>query len=160
MNHCHKSTENVLTVAQQTKLLDLVRCGIGVVAVHASYYSFLEWDEVHEFYGTRFTVHGSSKAVLQVRMLDKEHPIMADLPDSFEVVSELYESQPLPDDRHLLAESREKGTDIVHPSVWTRMYGKGRIVTILPGHWADNYRVEDFQTLINNSVLWAAGRLD
>jgi type 1 glutamine amidotransferase len=39
------------------------------------------------------------------------------------------------------------------------MYGKGRIVTILPGHEADAYRVTGLQKIIASSTLWAARRL-
>jgi len=168
MNNCYRALEDektgklIITESQRKKLLDLVRGGLGVVAVHASYYSFPDeqWNEFHELFGSRFIKHGSSKALLQVNTVDKSHPIMEDLADSFEIVSELYESQPLPDDCHVLARSREKGTDNVHPSVWTRMYGQGRVVTVLPGHWPDSYRIEGFQELIVASAKWVAYRID
>ena len=60
----------------------------------------------------------------------------------------------------LLATAADEGATTAHPSVWTRNYGKGRVVTILPAHWPDAYNVKEFQQLIANSVLWAAGRLD
>jgi len=158
MHHCYKSVKGVITAKQQQRLLELVRGGVGVVGIHASYYSFLEWDEVHEFYGARFIKHGASEAVLVVRTVDKKHPITRELADSFEVVSELYESTPLAKDCHVLARAKEKGTAKEQPSVWTRLYGTGRVVTILPGHWPDSYKVAGFQKLIASSVLWAAGR--
>lgn len=160
MHHCHKSVKDIITEQQQQKLLELVRSGVGVVGIHASYYSFLEWDEYHEFYGTRFIKHGDSKAVLVVRTVDGRHPVTKGLAESFEVVSELYESEPLAQDCHVLARAKEKGSTAEHPSVWTRLYGKGRIVTILPGHWPDSYRVPDFQKLIASGALWAADRCD
>jgi len=159
MNHCYEDDKGVLTESQKQALLDLVRGGVGVVAIHGSYYSFVKWDEYHTFYGARFVRHGDAKAVIVVATVDKKHPIMKPLPDAFEVVSELYESTPLEKDCHVLARAREKGTDKDHPSVWTRMYGKGRIVTILAGHWPDSYKVPDFQKLIAQSVLWAGHRL-
>jgi type 1 glutamine amidotransferase len=160
MHHCHKSAEGVLTDRQKQTLLELVRGGLGVVGIHASYYSFPEWDEYRELYGARFTTHGASEAVLVVRTVDSEHPIMKGLADSFEVMSELYESTPLAPDCHVLARARERGTAKEHPSVRTRRYGQGRVVTILPAHWPDSYRVADFQKLIAASTLWAAGRRD
>lgn len=160
MNHCFESAEGVLNQAQKRKLLDLIRGGVGVVAIHASYYSFLDWDEVHELYGTRFTQHGSSEIDVDVRMVDRSHPITRDLPETFRVRSELYESTPLADDCRVLALAREVGAEKEHPSVWTREYGKGRVVTILPAHWPEAYRVAEFQQLIANSTLWAAARPD
>ncbi len=159
-DHCVRYTKGVLNEAQKAKFLELVRGGLGVVAVHASYWSFLKWDEVHELHGARFTVHGSPKARILVKTVDAKHPITRTLDASFEVVSELYESTPLAKDCHVLARAREVDKDAWHPSVWTRMYGKGRVVTILPGHWPDSYKVDGFQKLIARSILWASRRLD
>jgi len=159
MNHCHKSTKGVLSESQKEKLLKLVRGGTGVVAMHASYYSFLKWDEVRKLYGPRFTKHGKVDVYVNVRLLDKDHPVTKGLTD-FESHSELYQSTPLPDDCHLLAVAKEKGTEKEYPSVWTRNYGKGRVVTILIAHWPDAYRVEQFQKLIANSARWAAQESD
>ncbi len=159
MNHCYAKAKDTLTDKQQQALLDVVRGGVGVVAVHASYFSFVKWEEVHKFYGAVFTTHGSAKAVVVVSTVDKKHPIMKDLDASFEVVSELYESTPLAKDCHVLAEAWDKDKRKAHPSVWTRMYGKGRVVTILPGHWPKNYGVPAFQKLIARSAQWAAHRL-
>lgn len=159
MNHCYQKAEGVLTEKGKRRLLDLIRGGVGVVAVHASYYSFPEWKDIRELYGAQFTRHGSSKAVVVVETVDKKHPIMQGLADSFEVVSELYESTPLAKGCHVLARAHEKEKQAAHPSVWTRMYGKGRVVTILPGHWPDNYTSPDFQRLIARSAQWAAGRI-
>lgn len=158
MNHCFESAENVISPSQQARLLDLIRNGTGVVAVHASYYSFVEWDGIRELYGPRFTRHGQTDVMITVETLDSDHPVMKDLPPAFEVRSELYESTPLPGDCHLLARARESTLDIWHPSVWTRTYGEGRVVTILPAHWPDAYDVPAFQQLIAQAILWTAGR--
>jgi len=157
MNHCFEKAEGVLTDGQKQKLLDLVRNGVGVVAIHASYYSFLDWDAVHDLYGARFTQHGSSDINVDVRFVDRSHPITRDLPETFRVRTELYESTPLAEDCHVLAMAKEEGKQQEHPSVWTRDYGKGRVVTILPAHWPEAYKLPEFQQLIANSVRWAAG---
>jgi len=158
MNHCYKATQGVLTDAQKQKLLERVRSGVGVVGIHASYYSFEEWEDYHRLYGARFVKHEASDARLVVTIVDKEHPITQGLDDSFEVVSELYQSTPPAEDCRILARSREAGTDPEYPSVWTRTYGKGRIVAILPGHWPDSYRVDGFQKLLASAARWAARR--
>ncbi len=158
MNHCHKAAKGVLTDRQKARLLELVRGGIGVVALHASYYSFARWEEYRKLYGTTFTRHGSSNVTLVVRMVDRTHPIAKGLDESFEVRSELYESKPLAADCRVLARAREKDKPQEHPSVWTRSYGRGRVVTILPAHWPQAYQVAGFQKLIAASTLWAAGR--
>jgi len=158
MDHCYKSTEGVLTEPEKEKLLALVRGGVGVVAIHASYYSFLDWDGFHRLFGTRWIDHGEVDVHLAVTFVDREHPVTADLPGSIEVHSELYRSEPLAKDCHLLARASENGANQQYPSVWTRMYGQGRVVVILPGHWPDAYEKDGFQRLIANSAAWAARR--
>jgi type 1 glutamine amidotransferase len=155
MNHCFESTEGVLTEGQKGKLLETVRRGTGVVAIHASYYSFVKWDQCRQIYGAKFVDHDEVDIMIEVRMVDRNHPVTRGLPESFETHSELYQSTPLAADCHLLAVAREKGTEAEYPSVWARKYGDGRVVTILPAHWPDAYRSKDFQKLIAQSVRWA-----
>ncbi len=154
MYHCHKSTKEILTQAQKDKLLSVVKEGVGVVALHASYYSFVEWDEYHKFFGARFIKHGKAEANLRVTLLKNNHPIFKGLSKPLELVSELYQSTPVAKKSNILAHSVEIGQDERFPSIWTRTYGKGRIVTILPGHWADNFHNASFQRLIINSMDW------
>jgi type 1 glutamine amidotransferase len=158
MQHCHESASGVLTESQKKNLLKLIQGGTGVVAVHASYYSFVGWEEVRALYGTRFIQHGEVDIDLSVRFVDREHPITRALPAAIVTHSELYQSEPLAKDCHLLAVARQNGTDTEYPSVWTRMFGQGRVVTILPAHWPDAYEKAAFQKLIAGSAKWAAKR--
>ncbi len=155
MNHCFKTTEGVLNESQKTKLLERIRSGTSVVAVHASYYSFTKWDQCREIYGAKFIDHEEVDIMLDVRVTDRNHPVTKGLPESFEIHSELYQSTLLSADCHLLAVAKEKGTNTEYPSVWTRKYGQGRVVTILPAHWPDAYHSKPFQKLIIQSVKWA-----
>ena len=160
MDHCYQSAAGVLSESRKAKLLDLVRGGLSVVAVHASYYSFPEWNAVRELYGPTIIKHENVDQYIVGRFIDRSHPITKDLPETFRLRSELYQSTPLPADCHLLAVAKDEGATKEYPCVWTRSYGRGRVVTILPAHWPDAYDVREFQQLIANSVLWAAGRLD
>jgi len=155
MNHCFKSADGVLTEGQKNKLLQFIRRGKGVVAIHASYYSFPEWEKCRQIYGASFIRHDDVDIMIQVRVTDRDHPVTLGLPEYFELHSELYQSTPLAADCHLLAVAREKGTETEYPSVWTRKYGDGRIVTILPAHWPDAYCSKPFQKLIVQSINWA-----
>ena len=155
MDHCYQSGQGVLTDQQKATLLKWIRGGVGAVAVHASYYSFPEWSEVRQLYGPTFIKHEKVDQYILGRFVDRSHPISRNLPETFRLRSELYQSTPLPADCHLLAAAKDEGASVEHPSVWTRKYGKGRVVTILPAHWPDAYHVPEFQQLIVNSVLWA-----
>jgi type 1 glutamine amidotransferase len=159
MHHCFKEAKGNITEAQLQRMFDLVRSGVGVVGIHASYYSFPEREDMRALFGTRFVKHSpSSEVIAVVDTVDPDHPITKGLAPSFEVMTEVYESEPLAADCHVLARAREKDKDAEHPSVWTRMYGRGRVVTILPAHWPKSFEQKDFQALIASSTLWAAGR--
>ena len=97
--------------------------------------------------------------MLQLRS-QKSHPIFAGVPQSLALVGELYYSTKLPEDCDILAHASEQGETPEQPAVWTRTQGKGRIVTILPGHWPENFRQAGFQRLIANSIAWALGDKD
>lgn len=101
-------------------------------------------------------IGGHSHVYLTVRVTEDKRPITQGLPATFEVKSELYQSKPLAEDCRVLAVAKEKGKDAEYPSVWTRAYGKGRVVTILPAHWPEAYKVPEFQKLIAASARWAA----
>ena len=111
MDHCYQSAQGVLDGQQKTNLLEWVRGGVGVVAVHASYYSFPEWKEVRELYGPRFIKHEKVDQYIAGKFVDRAHPITRGLPETFRLHSELYQSTPLPADCHLLAVARDEGRD-------------------------------------------------
>jgi type 1 glutamine amidotransferase len=159
MNHCFGKRAGVLTPAQQVKLLSTIREGTGVAAVHCSYWSFGEWKDFREVFGATFIRHGRNAKII-VRFVDRQHPISRALPETIDLSCELYQSTPLAKDCHVLAVAKHAGTEAEHPSVWTKSYGKGRVVTILPAHPVDSFRVPDFQKLIVRGLLWSAGRLD
>jgi type 1 glutamine amidotransferase len=156
MNHCFKDARGVLTDAQKAKLLALIRGGVGVVGIHASYYSFTRWADIRKVWGATFTRHGKVDVMLTVTIVDKKHPVAEGVGDAFESHSELYQSTPLAKDCHLIAKAKEKGRDGEYPSVWTRTEGKGRVAVILPAHWPDAYKVPAFVRLIANAAKWAA----
>lgn len=158
MDHCFQSSKGVLTDGQKAKLLEWVRSGVGVVAVHASYYSFPEWKEAREIFGTQFTTHGNVDIHVIAKFTDRKHPISKDLPETLRLHTELYQSTPLAPDCHVLAVAKEENTTAEYPSIWTRDYGGGRVVVILPGHWPDAHQDKGFEQLVANSVLWTAKR--
>lgn len=53
---------------------------------------------------------------------------------------------------HMTAEDR----GAVHPMVWTKDAGHGRVVYIGPGHTATTWAEVDYQRLLRQSVSWLA----
>ena len=93
---------------------------------------------------------------MDIRFENPLHPIMKGIPKAIDMKSELYQSTPLQADCKVLATYAERGKKGSHPAIWTRNYGAGRVVTILPGHYPENYQIKPFQKLIANSIVWAA----
>lgn len=111
--------------------------------------------------------HGDSHAY-QITSREKDHPILKGMPEVWMHVSdELYHGQRGPaKDMHILAtafSSREsKGTGVHEPMVWWIPAGKGKVVTLVPGHLGKGqgrpsaYDCVGFRTLLQRSTEWAA----
>lgn len=99
---------------------------------------------------------------------DDQNPIFKDLPKVWMHTSdELYHAQRGPaKDVHILAtafSSKESGGTGVHePMVWWIPYGKGKVITLVPGHLGTNdkypttYDCVGFRTVLQRSVEWVA----
>jgi hypothetical protein len=99
---------------------------------------------------------------------DASHPIMKGLPTTWmHANDELYHGQRGPaENMNILAtaySSEESGGTGKHePQLWWIPYGKGKVLTFLPGHlWPTQkedtaFRCVGFRTLLNRSVEWLA----
>ena len=108
----------------------------------------------------------------QITTIDRENPIFKDLPPVWMHVSdELYHGQRGPaNDMHILAaafSSKESnGTGEYEPMVWWIPFGKGKVLTLVPGHLGQNpshptpYDCIGFRTVLQRSVEWmGSGRV-
>jgi uncharacterized protein len=99
---------------------------------------------------------------------DADHPIMKGLPPVWmHAQDELYHAQRGPAEQmHILAtaysDPAKKGTGRHEPQLWWILFGKGRVVTLTPGHlWpkqesTEAFRCVGFRTLLNRCCEWAA----
>lgn len=111
--------------------------------------------------------HGAGHAYT-IETRDEKNPIFKDLPDVWMHGSdELYHAQRGPaEDVNVLAtafSSKESGGTGVHePMVWWIPYGKGKVITLVPGHLGTNdkypttYDCVGFRTVLQRSVEWVA----
>jgi len=111
--------------------------------------------------------HGAGHAY-QITTRDAQNPIFKDLPRVWmHVADELYHGQRGPaENMHILAtafSSKESGGTGVHePMVWWIPYGKGRVITLVPGHMGKNqsvptpYDCVGFRVVLQRSVEWIA----
>jgi putative membrane-bound dehydrogenase-like protein len=138
-----------------------VESGKGLVLVHpALWYNWNDWPEYnsklvgggahsHEKYG-RF----------DVTVVEKEHPIMRGVPETFTINDELYHSELDPHGAavKVLAKATVPGSEKTYPSVWVTENPKGRIACIALGHDGAAHQGEAYKTILRNAVKWAAGK--
>jgi hypothetical protein len=111
--------------------------------------------------------HGAGHAY-QITTRDPQNAIFKDLPKVWmHVADELYHGQRGPaENMHILAtafSSKESGGTGVHePMVWWIPYGKGKVITLVPGHLGKNqshptpYDCTGFRVVLQRSVEWVA----
>jgi hypothetical protein len=99
---------------------------------------------------------------------DDQNPIFKGLPKAWMHVSdELYHAQRGPaKEVHILATAfsskKSGGTGVHEPMVWWIPYGKGKVITLVPGHLGENdkypttYDCVGFRTVLQRSVEWVA----
>ena len=154
---------------QQAALQRFAEEGKGWVGIHAAGLtgkSFMKptrtyWQWFEDFMGgIEYSPHPAfQKGTVLIE--DKNHPVTKNLPDKFEVSDEWYEFNKSPRANvHVLALADEstytqKKPMGDHPIIWTNEHYH-RMVYIGIGHDPSLCSDANFETLVRNSILWAA----
>ena len=154
-----------LSDASRRAILDYVRSGKGIVAVHGAIASFPSWLEWAELLG------GSASELANagdysVTVLDPHHAAMLGLGGRFTFA-----------DRPYLIDHREPTTNLLirtttpftgpqgnqsskpDPLVWTNRWGDGRVFVVNLGHDERSQLDHRYISLLHNGMRWASGRL-
>lgn len=139
-------------------LLDYVKSGKGLVALHFSCSAFQDWDEYHKLLGRNWKKgtggHGP-RGKFTVNIKNAEHPITKGLSD-FEADDELYAKLSGDTEIEVLASADSDWSKQVEPIVFVKPYGQGRVVHNVLGHDVKARENPAFQKLLVRSVEWAA----
>ena len=147
----------------QRSFATLVRDGMGVVALHHSICGYNDWPEYRKIIGGRFRVKeldGKKPSVYKhdVRFRVKVHgghQVTAGLRD-FDVFDETYGDFDVnPGVRRLLSTDDPTSGKTIG---WAHEYGRGRVVTIQPGHGPNIFGHPSYRKLLAQAVRWAARR--
>lgn len=98
---------------------------------------------------------------------DRDHPIMKGIPATFVIKKEewyTYDKSPRPgvhviasvDESSYVPDGKVKMGD--HPVIWSSDKVKARNVYIFMGHSPVLFDDENYKAILNNAILWAAGR--
>jgi len=133
--------------------------GKGVIVLHPG--AWFNWPPATG-YNTKF-VGGGAKShdrygKFTVTVSDPAHPIMKDVPPTFEVSDELYHVtlDPAAQTKVLAETSTSLVTKKTHPSVWTIQHPKARVVAIALGHDAAVHDLPAFKAILTNAAQWVA----
>lgn len=152
------------------QFVDLLKQGIGVVALHHNLGAHRTWDDYRHIVGGKFVFekcvldgqtyeptpwkHGQR---LKIQVANPDHPITRGLSD-FEIEDETYgRFYTAPNIQVLLRTDHPENNPIV---AWTTEFGKSRIVYIQLGHDRGAYDNPSYRTLVHRAILWTSGKLD
>lgn len=149
--------------AQKQELLAFVRDGKGLVAAHTALTAFESWPEFGELLGGRYDGHPWHQEGTVINE-GKDHPATKHFPANFTINDEFYQVKNFsPDARVLLRldvskmpphpELRNKA----FPLVWTKPYGKGRVMYSSFGHDASIFDNRDVAQLFLEGMKWVLG---
>lgn len=156
--------QNFDTTEYRKALLDFAAAGKGIVFVHpGTWYGYNQWPELNQtLIGGGARSHDAI-AKFSVNVVKPDHPVMKDVPASFEIEDELYHTNvdgaPNASPIEVLAETSPSVRYMKpHPSVWVTSHPKARIVGIAPGHDARVHDLQAYKTILINAVKWTARR--
>jgi putative heme-binding domain-containing protein len=155
------SANQPISAATRKALMDYVNAGKAVVAYHPgtwyAWNNFPQWNKEVVGGGAR----GHDKfGEFEVRVENRTHPVTAGLPESFRITDELYWFLPATDATpiEVLATATSTQKPGTYPQVFVVKHPKARIVGLTLGHDAKAHDLPEFQKLLRQAVLWAAGK--
>ncbi|MDM8007734.1 MAG: ThuA domain-containing protein [Phycisphaerae bacterium] len=145
---------------KQRVLLDALRQGKGLVALHCALWCFQDWPEWRRILGGLVLRHDKF-GPYEVRGVHPMHPIAQGVPTTFTITDEAYYLDERAPDICLIAQTvrTHPGRENPDPQVWTNRYMGGRVFVNAMGHDEQALFHPAYLKLLANGVRWAAGRL-
>jgi type 1 glutamine amidotransferase len=104
-----------------------------------------------------------------IKVEDRTHPVTRHLPEAMRFKEEIYQIKDFigREKAKVLVSLDTANTDMTKrgivakefPLVWWREYGRGRVIYNALGHRPDIWQSEWYQTMLVNTIRWAAGDL-
>jgi type 1 glutamine amidotransferase len=144
--------------ATRTAIAEFVAAGGGLVGCHTASICFDDWAGWRDVLGGTWVWGQSSHppvGPVTVDVTDRtNHPVVAGLPERFELCDEVYGHLDRLPDVQPLAFARCRADDSSQPAVWAHRCGDGRVVYDALGHDVASLRQVDHARLLRQAVLW------
>lgn len=149
---------------KRTNLRAFVESGKGVVVLHHAIIDYQTWPWWYEeVVGGRYLLNpegempaSTYKHEERVRVtVTKRHPVTEGLTD-FVIEDETYKGMWISPKVQVLLTTDNPTSD--GPVAWLGTHPKARVVYIQLGHGSLAHRNPNYQRLVHNAILWAAGR--
>ena len=144
------TTVGELTAAQEQGVADFVDNGKNLLGVHSATVINENHTRYIDLIGGRF-IHHSPYHEFQVKIEVEEHPITRGLED-FKITDELYVLDRPPEGANILATALWE--DKAQPILYTKSYGKGKVLYNALGHDEAAYNHPVFQKLMIQGIQW------
>ena len=159
-----------LSAKRESNFKDLLKAGVGLVALHHAEGAFNTSEAYRQIIGARYPLkpqqidgkqfatgtyeHGQDMAI---KIVDREHAITRGLND-FRIHDEVYKGIWFAPDNHVLLTTDHPKNDVT--VCWTRPSSDNRTVFLQLGHDSQAYANPNLRELIVRSIRWAAGDLN
>ena len=147
--------ETFMIPEREEAILANVKRGMGVLSIHCSIWNN-EHPKIMEMLGVSKSYMHTPVQRSYMHKLNPTHPITKGIEPQNLGQDEIFFADLLPDETEVLfnLESTEKkATD--RAGGWTHEYGKGRVVSLLPGHNASPYHAKSYKEVMWRSAHWA-----
>ena len=140
-----------LTQSQLAGILNFTAAGGALVVIHNGI-CFQNNSEYAKLVGAKFINHPPYQK-LQYKSTGSGHSIMEGIPDfSMEEEPYFFEIDQFNDGIVLMEYTNG---EITNSAAWAHEYGLGRVVYLAPGHNEKSFQCQQYQALIQRSILWS-----
>ncbi len=132
--------------------------GVAAVNLHCAMHCYRTGtDDWFKFVGIHSTGHGPQQPI-EVKYVDKEHPIVEGLADWTTINEELYNNVRVFDTAQALARGKQGNSDFV--VTWVNQYGKTRVFSTTLGHNSETVGDPRYLNLVTRGLLWSCDKLN
>ena len=157
-NECFAKTKDLDYIK---KITDAHAAGTPAVVIHCAMHTYRDAtkSDWQKFLGVT-SRHHEHQSKYPVKTIVKNHPIMKDVPaDWVTPKDELYIVTKTWPKTTVLATSKSEKTGKEQPVIWINDYNGTRVFGTTYGHSNATFSDNTFLKLLNNGILWSAGRL-